>query len=136
MITDPKCVAETLNNYFCDVAVSDGAQMSVEEFKDHLSVRKIAEHLAPVSNFDFQLIEVEYVKGILLKLNPRKAVGCDNISQRLLRITAPAIAQPLTCLINYLIGAVGLWFGSAAMLSQYTRSRKRPTRPTIGPFHY
>ena len=24
-----------LNDYFCDVAASDGAQMSVEEFKDH-----------------------------------------------------------------------------------------------------
>ena len=103
LITDLKYVAETLNDYFCDVAASDVAQMSVEEFKDHLSVRKIAEHFAPSSNFDFQLIEVEYVKDILLKLNPRKALGCDNISQRLLRITAPAIAQPLTCLINYLI---------------------------------
>ena len=103
LITDLKCVAETLNDYFCDVSASDVAQMRVEEFKDHLSVRKIAEHFAPSSNFDFHLIEVEYVKGILLKLNPWKAVGCDNISQRLLRITAPAIAQPLTCLINYLI---------------------------------
>ena len=103
LITDPKCVVETLNDYFCDVAASYGAQMSVEEFKDHLSVRKIAEHFVPATNFDFQSIEVEYVKGILLKLNPRKAVGYDSISQRLLRITAPAIAQPLTCLINYLI---------------------------------
>ena len=84
LITDPKCVAETLNDYFCDVAASDGAQMSVEEFKDHLSVRKIAEHFAPTSNFDFQPIEVEYVRGILLKLNTRKAVGCDNISHSLL----------------------------------------------------
>lgn len=65
--------------------------MIVEEFKDYLSVRKIAEHLAPVSNFDFQLIEVEYVKGILLKLNPRKAVGCDNISQRLLALQLPPL---------------------------------------------
>ena len=24
-----------LNDYFCDVAASDGAQISVEEFKDH-----------------------------------------------------------------------------------------------------
>ena len=82
LIKDPKCVAETLNDYFCDVAASDGAQMSVEEFKDHLSVRKIAEHFAPASNFDFQLIEVEYVKGILLKLNPRKAVSRGMITYR------------------------------------------------------
>ena len=40
---------------------------------------------------------------ILDKLNPRKAVGCDNISQRLLRISAPVVSQPLTTLINYFI---------------------------------
>ena len=75
--------------------------MSVDEFKDHPSINRIAEHIGSASNFDFQPLEVEYMKAILFKLNPRKAVGCDNISQRLLRISAPAIAQPLTCLINY-----------------------------------
>ena len=103
LITDPKFAAEIFNDYICDAAASDGAQMSVDEFTDHPSVKRIAEHFGPASNFDFQLIEAEHVKDILLKLNPRKAVGCDNISQRLLRITAPDIAQPLTCLINYLI---------------------------------
>ena len=81
-----------LNDYFCDVAESDGAQMSVEEFKDH--PRLVSGRLLNISHllaiFDFQLIDVQYVKGKLLKLNPRKAVGCDNISQRLLRITVPA----------------------------------------------
>lgn len=80
-----------INDYFCDVAASDSAQMSVDEFTDHPNVKRIAEHFVPVTNFDFQLIEVEYVKDILLKLNPSKAMGCNNISQRLLRITAPAI---------------------------------------------
>ena len=120
-----------------DVAASDGAQLSVEEFKDHSSVRKIAEHFGPTSNFDFQLIEVEYVKGILLKFNPRKAMGCDNISQRLLHITAPAIAQLLTCLINYLITNCSwptVW--KCSMFPPYTRSRKRSIRSTIGQFHY
>lgn len=83
LITDLKCVAETLNDYFCDVAASNGAQMSVDEFKKHSSVKRFAEHIGPAGNFDFQLIEVEYVKGILLKLNPRRAVGCDNILQSL-----------------------------------------------------
>ena len=59
LITDSKCVAETFNDYFCDAAASDGAQMSVEEFKDHPSVRKIAEHFAPASNFDCSLITLQ-----------------------------------------------------------------------------
>ena len=36
-------------------------------------------------------------------LNPRKAVGCDNISQRSLGLSSPVISEPLTCLINYFI---------------------------------
>ena len=40
---------------------------------------------------------------MIYKLNPRKAVGCDSISQRLLRISAPVISLPLTNLINYFI---------------------------------
>ena len=63
LITDLTCVAETLNDYFCDVAASNGAQMSVDEFKKHPSVKRFAEHIGPAGNFDFQLIEVEYVKA-------------------------------------------------------------------------
>ena len=44
-----------------------------------------------------------YVNDILDKLNPRKAVGCDNISQRLLRLSASVISLPLTNLINHFI---------------------------------
>ena len=70
---------------------------------DHPSIKSIAENTENGNYFDFQPVGTEYVKDILLKLNPRKAVGRDNISQRLLRITAPALAQPLTCLLNHLI---------------------------------
>ncbi|PFX13398.1 Protein disabled [Stylophora pistillata] len=103
LVNKMKEQGKTKHSRICATAASDGAQMSVDEFTDHPSIKRIAEHFGPASNFDFQLIEAEYVKDILLKLNSRKAVGCDNISQRLLRITTSAIAQQLTCLINYLI---------------------------------
>ena len=32
LITDPKCVAETFNDYFSEVAVSEGDHLSVDEF--------------------------------------------------------------------------------------------------------
>ena len=53
LITDLKCVAETLNDYFCNIAASDGAQMSMEEFKEHLSVRRLLSisHLLAISTF-------------------------------------------------------------------------------------
>ena len=44
-----------------------------------------------------------YMKGIIEKLNPVKTVGCDFISQRLLRLSAPVITQPLTKLINHFL---------------------------------
>ena len=91
LITDLKCVAETLNDYFCDVAASNGAQMSLDEFKKHPSVKRFAEHIGPAGNFDFQLIEVEYVKGILQGEQWDVTTYCS-----LLRITTPAIAQTLT----------------------------------------
>ena len=59
------------NDYFCDVAESDGTQMSVDEFKNHprLSSRDLLNIIiGPASNFDFQPIEVEYVKDIILLL--------------------------------------------------------------------
>ena len=36
-------------------------------------------------------------------LDPRKAVCCDKISQRLLRLSSPIVAEPITRLMNYFI---------------------------------
>ena len=50
-----------------------------------------------------QKMNVCYVKEILDNLNPRKAVGADGISPRLLRLSAPVMAEEITRLINFLI---------------------------------
>ena len=44
-----------------------------------------------------------YMKGIIEKLTPVKAVACDFMSQRLLRLSAPVITQSPTKLINHFI---------------------------------
>ena len=103
VITDPLSVAEKFNEHFCEVAGSDGDRLKVDDFKDHPSVQIIAEKNDLQSSFNFIPVEERYIKELLEKLNPRKAVGCDNISQRLLRLSAPALAQPLTRLINHFI---------------------------------
>ena len=43
------------------------------------------------------------MKEILDNLNPRKAVGADGISPRLLRLSALVMAEEITRLINFLI---------------------------------
>ena len=36
-------------------------------------------------------------------LDPGKAIGCDKISRRLLRLSSPVIAEPITRLTSLLI---------------------------------
>ena len=74
----------------------------MQHFINHPSIEIIAEKTDDQS-FDFVPVRVTYIKEALDNLNPRKAVGCDNISQRLLRLSSPVISEPLTCLINHFI---------------------------------
>ena len=102
-ITDSLIVAESFNEYFCEIAVSGGDALVADDFINHPSIQAIADSNALQTEFNFVPVEVAYVNDILNKLNLRKAVGCDGISQRLLRISAPVISIPLTNLINHFI---------------------------------
>ena len=102
VITDSLSVAETFNNYFCEVARSDGDCKEMVEFVDHPSVKVIAEKTRD-NCFNLVPVDVSHIRKILDSLDPRKAVGCDKISQRLLRLSSPVIAEPITRLINYFI---------------------------------
>ena len=51
----------------------------------------------------FNTVGNEYVRNILINLDPGKSVGMDNISSRLLRLFAPSITDEVTHLINYFI---------------------------------
>ena len=53
--------------------------------------------------FTSKPVSSSYVKEILDKLNPRKAVSADGISPRLLRLSAPVMVREITRLINFLI---------------------------------
>ena len=83
--------------------MNEGVERTIDDFADHPSVRLIIEKGDTQSFSFFTAVNESYLRGILDKLNPRKAVGCDLFSQRLLCISAPAIAQPLTRLINHFI---------------------------------
>ena len=46
-----------------------------------LALRLLRRKLTTMQSFDFVPVRVSYIKEALDNLNPRKAVGCDNISQ-------------------------------------------------------
>ena len=100
VITDSLSVAETFNNYFCEVAGSAGDCKEMVEFVDHPSVKVIAEKTRD-NCFNLVPVDVSYIRKILDSLDPRKAVGCGKIlRQRLLRLSSPVIAEPITRFIN------------------------------------
>ena len=51
----------------------------------------------------FNTVGNEYVKNILINLDPGKSVGINKLSSRLLRLFAPSITVGETRLINYFI---------------------------------
>jgi len=101
--TEPSEVVEVFNNYFASVAVLETHRGSVENFSDHPSVLGITSRQVLEHPFTFEPVSSIYVKEILDNLNPRKEVGADGISPRLLRLTAPVMAEEITRLINFFI---------------------------------
>ena len=55
------------------------------------------------SEFYYSLVSTSYIRNILDHLNPRKAVGVDGISPRILRLGSPVLAEEVTKLINFCI---------------------------------
>ena len=103
VLTEPSEVVEVLNNYFASAALPEAHRGSVESFNDHPSVLEITSRQVLEHPFTFETVSSSYVKEILDNLNPRKAVGADGISPRLLRLSAPVMAEEITRLINFLI---------------------------------
>ncbi len=52
------------------------------------------------ANFDIRPIQEEFVLKQLKDLDPKKAVGMDSLSFKLLKLAAPAIASSVTKVIN------------------------------------
>lgn len=97
--TEPRQVVEIFNSYFADVVSTNHRE---NDFNDHPSVNLIASKML-LDQFVFQPVSCGYVRQILDNLNPRKAVGVDGISPRLLRLAAPILTEEIIQLINYLI---------------------------------
>ena len=102
VLTEPSEVVEVFNSYLASVAVPEIHRDSVEDFSYDPTVLGIASRQVLEHPFTFKPVSSSYVKEILDNLNPRKAVGAD-ISPRLLRLSAPVMAEEITRLINFLI---------------------------------
>ena len=78
-----------------------------EDFSSHLSVSSILAkdfHL----NFSFHSISPAYIESLLGKIKCNKSCGPDNITPKILKLSTPALAVPLTNLLNHCI-ATSRW---------------------------
>ena len=92
---------------------------------------KVAAEKTRDNCFNLFPVDVSYIRKILGTLDPRKAIGCNKISQRLLRLSSPVIAAPVTRLINYFI-TNRQW--PIVRRFQYSRRIVRQIRPAIDQF--
>ena len=100
-------MADVFNDYFANVVPREVSSEEIYDFADHPSV-KLFEAREVLNSLSFESVSSSYFGKILDYLNPRKAVGVDGISPRLLRLSAPVMADEISKLINYLID-MGTW---------------------------
>ena len=83
-MTDPKLIAESLNDYFVNIGLEDDLSKNSNN-----------------TRFCFSHIDIECVLTTLKKLNAGKSTGLDKLPPKFLKLSADVIAPTLTCV--YLI---------------------------------
>ena len=90
--TDPKGIAETLNNHFSSIGKRLAKAFSGSKLIQYDAVAS--------SSFSLKYVTSAFVEKQLYLLKTNKAEGLDNVSARLLRDAANVIASPLRDIIN------------------------------------
>ena len=72
------------------------------DYTDHPSIKAISNRRFS-SEFNYSPVSTSHIRNILDHLNPRKAVGVDGTSPRILRLGSPVLTEEVTKLINFCI---------------------------------
>ena len=113
IVKDQAMVAEVLADHFASIAEGiggcDAELMSVEDFKNHGSVRCIRDSGNTLAErFEVKPVTQGQVLKALETLKTEKAAGRDGISPKILKLGAKELQRPLTNLFNACIKA-GEW---------------------------
>lgn len=92
-VPDPSAL---FNKYFTTLSIDERLlQLSVDDFMNHPSVSAIR-NSAQKLDFSFEPVSVPHVAESLVNLNTRKSASPDGLSPKLLKLSVPVIAVPLT----------------------------------------
>ena len=101
-VTSTRELVNVFNDYFTDVGPTIAEKI---EYEHTCSFRDFISQHEPDEKFIFQPVNVETVYRLIIKLTISKATGVDDISAKVLKAAAPAIAEPLTRIFNMSIAS-------------------------------
>ena len=97
--SDPSEIAETMNEFFVNVATHIGKDNPTGNYEEHPGILEIRDH-SKNETFKFVHCKSEEVLKILKKLNVKKATGYDQIPAKLIKYASVEIAPVISWLIN------------------------------------
>ncbi len=95
-ISDPAQTAETFNSFFANIVNKYIPNTSKLVPNYDKPITFIDSKVSPNALFDIPLVQEDFVLKELNSLDPKKAVGIDSLSSKLLKMAAPAIASRVT----------------------------------------
>ena len=100
VITDEGNVCEILNDYYVNIAKNIGIENEEDDIAQHQDVEYIANN-HPQDTFQFDVVDEVQVYKKLKEINPKKAIGPDDIPPKLVKLGSPVLAPIITKVINY-----------------------------------
>ena len=102
-INDKNVLADLFNDYFVNILedVNEITEMDYgTDFIEHPSIRAIMHNKVEKETFNFDLVNSTQVDILLPSINSRKSCGHDMLHPKLLKLSAPVIALPVSKIIN------------------------------------
>ena len=96
-ISNKQDIASYFNDFFINIGPELAKKINTEGKKSFLTY---LQQINIDSTFKFTPINAATTKSIITNLKPKRSAGVDNVSLILLKMSADALINPLTCIIN------------------------------------
>ena len=103
VVSDPKLIAETFNDYFINIGPNLAAEINDESYDEESQLDDSAS-LSSDTQFYLTQINFSSVTLTLQNLKANKATGLDKIPAKILKLSFDIIAQSLTAVFNLSLG--------------------------------
>ena len=102
-VTDPKVVANTFNEFFTSCVQNLRSNNDYPSPEYNILTDFVKKRLPQNKEFIIPPVRLDELLHDILKLDANKSTGTDNISPRILKISAPFISSSLTYIFNRII---------------------------------